>query len=264
VNVSDYVATANYILELNPQPFIFAAADIDENLTINVSDLVGVANIALNFLGAPVINYAPAQDYDGLGRMALAANCSNIAPGRYVVTLELSNSSAITAFQMDINLPMGMKLVNANLSNRASSSHTLEMAELANGTYRLLGSSMMSKAFAGNEGALLTLEIEGAATCNAFIDGIMLAEPNTFLHEHDAMMLTFDASGVSEMCSDVRIYAENGMVVVESPMSAKVQIILPNGMCVMRDAKPGRNVYSTVQSGIVIVKVGDQVKKFRL
>jgi len=249
---------------LRPQPFIFAAADIDENLTINVSDLVGVANIALNFLGAPVINYAPAQDYDGLGWMALAANCSNIAPGRYVVTLDLNNSSAITAFQMDINLPMGMKLVNANLSNRASSSHTLEMAELANGTYRLLGSSMMSKAFAGNEGALLTLEIEGEATGKAIIDGIMLAEPNTFLHEHDAMMLTFDTSGIYEMCSDVRIYAENGMVVVESPMSAKVQIILPNGMCVMRDAKPGRNVYSTVQSGIVIVKVGDQVKKFRL
>ena len=264
VNVSDYVATANYILELNPYPFVFAAADVDGNLTINVSDLVGVANIALNFLGAPVINYAPAQDYDGLGRMALAANCSNIAPGRYVVTLDLNNSSAITAFQMDINLPMGMKLVNANLSNRASSSHTLEMAELANGTYRLLGSSMMSKAFAGNEGSLLTLEIEGAATGNAVIDGIMLAEPNTFLHKHDAMMLTFDASGVSEMCSDVRIYTENGMVVVESPVANKVQIILPNGMSVTRDVKPGRNVYNTGLNGVVIVKVSDQVKKFKL
>lgn len=264
VNVSDYVATANYILELNPQPFIFAAADIDENLTINVSDLVGVANIALNFLGAPVINYAPAQDYDGLGRMALAANCSNIAPGRYVVTLDLNNSSAITAFQMDINLPMGMKLVNANLSNRASSSHTLEMAELANGTYRLLGSSMMSKAFAGNEGSLLTLEIEGAATGNAVIDGIMLAEPNTFLHKHDAMMLTFDASGVSEMCSDVCIYTENGMVVVESPVANKVQFILPNGMSVERDVKAGRNVYNTGLNGVVIVKVSNQVKKFKL
>lgn len=264
VNVSDYVATANYILELNPYPFVFAAADVDGNLTINVSDLVGVANIALNFLGAPVINYAPAQDYDGLGRMALAANCSNIAPGRYVVTLDLNNSSAITAFQMDINLPMGMKLVNANLSNRASSSHTLEMAELANGTYRLLGSSMMSKAFAGNEGSLLTLEIEGAATGNAVIDGIMLAEPNTFLHKHDAMMLTFDASGVSEMCSDVRIYTENGMVVVESPVANKVQFILPNGMSVERDVKAGRNVYNTGLNGVVIVKVSDQVKKFKL
>ena len=264
VNVSDYVATANYILELSPNPFLFAAADIDENHTINVSDLVGVANIALNFLGAPVINYAPAQDYDGLGRMALAANCSNIAPGRYVVTLDLNNSSAITAFQMDINLPIGMKLVNANLSNRASSSHTLEMAELANGTYRLLGLSMMSKAFAGNEGALLMLEIEGAATGNAIIDGIMLAEPNTFLHKHDAMMLTFDASGVYEMCSDVRIYTENGMVVVESPVANKVQFILPNGMSVERDVKAGRNVYNTGLNGVVIVKVSDQVKKFKL
>ncbi len=263
VNVSDYVATANYILELNPQPFVFAAADIDENETINVSDLVGVANIALNFLGAP-IHYAPATSYDGLGMMAFAANCNSNAPGRYLVTLDLNNSNAITAFQMDVTLPMGMKLLNANLSDRATSSHSLEMAELSNGTYRLLGSSMMSKAFAGNEGALLTLEIEGTAMGNAVIDGIMLAEPNTTLHKHDAIMLSFDASGVNEMNSDVRIYTQNGMVIVESPVADKVQFILPNGMNALRDVKPGRNVYSTGLSGIVIVKVGDQVKKFRL
>ena len=264
VNVSDYVATANYILEMDPHPFLFAAADIDENQTINVSDLVGVANIALNFMGAPAINRTPAMGYDGVGTMALVANSKMIATDRYAVTLDLSNSSAVTAFQMDVNLPNGMKLVGATLSNRATSSHSLEMTELANGAYRLLGASMMSKAFAGSEGTLLTLEIEGTASGMTVIDGIMLAEPDATLHEHDAMILSFDASSVHEMYNDVRIYAEGDKVVVESPMDTQVQLILPNGMSVTREVKSGRNVYDTGLNGVVIVKVGDQVKKFKL
>lgn len=264
VNVSDYVATANYILEMDPHPFLFVAADIDENLTINVSDLVGVANIALNFMGAPAINHAPAMGYNGEGLTSFTANCSTITPNKHVVTLDLSNSSAVTAFQMDIHLPEGLKLVGASLSDRATASHSLEMTTLASGAYRLLGASMMSKAFAGSEGALLTLEIEGTASGMAIIDGIMLAEPDATLHKHDAMTLAFDNTGVQEMMSDVSIYLQDGMVVVESPVASKVQFILPNGMSVVREVKPGRNVYNTGLEGIVIVKVGNQVKKFKL
>ena len=264
VNVSDYVATANYILELDPHPFLFVAADIDENLAINVSDLVGVANIALNFMGAPAVNHAPAMGYDGDGLMSFTADCSTISSNKHVVTLDLSNSSAVTAFQMDINLPEGLKLVNASLSDRATASHSLEMTTLASGAYRLLGASMMSKAFVGSEGTLLTLEIEGATSGMAIIDGIMLAEPDATLHKHDAMTLAFDNSGVQEMMSDVSIYLQDGMVVVESPVASKVQFILPNGMSVVHEVKPGRNIYNTGLEGVVIVKVGSQVKKFKL
>ena len=264
VNVSDYVATANYILELDPHPFLFAAADIDENGTINVSDLVGVANIALNFMGASIIYHAPATGYEGPEQMVLAADCNTVASGKRVVTLDLSNSTAVTAFQMDITLPDGMSLVGASLSDRATASHSLEMTTLASGAYRLLGASMMSKAFADNEGTLLTLEIEGTASGVVVIDGIMVAEPNTTLHELGAMTLTFDASSIQETRSDVRIYTQDGMVVVESPVTDKVQFILPNGISVVKEVKAGRNVYRTGLNGIVMVKVGEQVKKFKM
>ena len=262
VNVADYVATANYILELDPHPFLFAAADIDENGTVNVSDLVGVANIALSFMGAPVYT-APAMRLGG-SMMGMTYNCTSTAAGRHVVTIDLNNSDAVTAFQMDVTLPTGMTLTNASLTGRASASHTLEMTELSNGAYRLLGASMMSKAFSGNEGALLTLEIEGASDGTALIDGIMLAEPNTALHELDAMTLSFGQSGMTEIGSGLRIYVESGMVVVESPAATTVQFILTNGMSVTRDVKVGRNVYNTGLEGVVIVKAGDQVKKLKL
>ena len=196
--------------------------------------------------------------------MSFTADCSTISPNKHVVTLDLSNSSAVTAFQMDIHLPEGLKLVGASLSDRATASHSLEMTTLASGAYRLLGASMMSKAFAGNEGTLLTLEIEGATSGMAVIDGIMLAEPDATLHKHDAMTLAFDNTGVQEMMSDVSIYLQDGMVVVESPVASKVQFILPNGMSVVHEVKAGRNVYNTGLEGVVIVKVGSQVKKFKL
>ena len=48
VNVGDYVAAANFILEMHPDPFIFSAADIDGNSIINVGDLVGITTIAMD------------------------------------------------------------------------------------------------------------------------------------------------------------------------------------------------------------------------
>ena len=45
VNVGDYVTTVNYIMEMNPEPFCFTAADVDDNETINVGDLVGITNL---------------------------------------------------------------------------------------------------------------------------------------------------------------------------------------------------------------------------
>lgn len=45
VNVGDYVTTVNYIMEMNPEPFFFTAADVDDNETINVGDLVGITNL---------------------------------------------------------------------------------------------------------------------------------------------------------------------------------------------------------------------------
>ncbi len=48
INVGDYVTAANYILELNPDPFIFSAADVDQNKAIDVGDLVGITNLAMD------------------------------------------------------------------------------------------------------------------------------------------------------------------------------------------------------------------------
>ena len=48
VDVADVVTTVNYITNQNPQPFIFEAADVNSDGTINVLDIVGIINIILH------------------------------------------------------------------------------------------------------------------------------------------------------------------------------------------------------------------------
>lgn len=48
VDVADVVSEVNYIARQNPQPFIFEAADVNEDSTINVLDIVGTINIILH------------------------------------------------------------------------------------------------------------------------------------------------------------------------------------------------------------------------
>lgn len=48
VNVLDVISIAAYLLNQNPQPFIFEAADINSDSLVNVLDVVGVVNKILN------------------------------------------------------------------------------------------------------------------------------------------------------------------------------------------------------------------------
>jgi len=48
VNVLDITSIVAYLLNNNPQPFIFDAADVNSDATINVLDIVGVVNLVLN------------------------------------------------------------------------------------------------------------------------------------------------------------------------------------------------------------------------
>ena len=48
VNVMDVVTTVNYVVGMDPKPFIFEAADVNKDLDIDVLDVVGIVNLALN------------------------------------------------------------------------------------------------------------------------------------------------------------------------------------------------------------------------
>ncbi|MBP3737533.1 MAG: leucine-rich repeat protein [Muribaculaceae bacterium] len=255
VNVTDYVAVARYILEQNPQPFILAAADLDGNETVNVTDLVRVAILALNFEGnAP--RRAPAAV---VGDITMdAALCEN------EVTIDLNSDIDITALQMDIALPAGVSVTEAVLTDRASASHTVDVAQLTTGDYRLLAASSLCKAFKGHEGAVLRIKLSGEPQASVTLHSIQLASTAADGFEHDDIVLAPVVTALNDLSGQTRVYGENGQVIVEAPVAGNVVIALPNGMNITRTVKAGRNVISVPARGIVIVKAGYKATKLIL
>ena len=260
IDVADYVDVASYILEQDPQPFNFAAADLDEDNTIDVGDLVGVAYLALNYEGAPQL--APAVTI-GNPSIAMDATVNNTASGQYEVAVNLSNNVSLTAMQMDINLPQGMTLVDASLTDRASASHQIEFCELGNGNYRLLAASSALKNFKNNDGAVLTLTLAGSPSGSGKLSNIILASPQAATFKIDDIALDFNPTGVIDVYTDVRIYQEGGNIVIVSPADGEAQLALPNGMYKTVRVDAGRNVYPAPATGLIIVKMGNEVKKMR-
>lgn len=258
VNVGDYVATANYILVMNPDPFIFDAADVDENKTIDVGDLVGIANIVLGDFVMPENAMShPANDVQLTGECAFADNTMT-------VTLDLNNAMALTACQMDVNLPEGLTLEQAYLTSRAAT-HSLGVNELENGSVRLLASSSVNDELTGHEGAVLTLVLSGTTDNDGLIafENILMAERDMTTHAAQSFAVSADNSSVRDLRGDVRIYASGSDIIVETPVDTQVEFILPNGMTRTAKATTGTNVYPA-DRGIIIVRAAGQVAKLKL
>ena len=165
---------------------------------------------------------------------------------------------------MNLALPNGMTLVGANLTSRASG-HSLAVNELEDGSLRLLGSSAINNVVAGNEGALLTLELDGVVPTDAAItvSDVLMAEADMTTHAVAPFRVGVVSSAVKEIAGDVRIYADGGNIVVETPVETPVEIIMVNGMSRTVTAKAGINIYPA-SKGINIVRAADQVVKLNI
>ncbi len=259
INVGDYVTVANYILNMNPDPFIYSAADVDENSTIDVGDLVGVANIVLGDFTMP--ENAPRVNNSDV---MLTGESTSDGAHRVVVTLNLNNDVDLTAWQMDLALPEGMSLAQASLSSRATG-HSLAVNEQQDGKLRLLGSSMINDVVTGHEGALLTLVLEGNASGNDAlqVSDVLLAEADMTTHAVNPFSVGLGNSAVKEVNSDTRIYVKGSDIIVETPIDTTVELIAPNGMSRMLQARAGINTYRA-ERGLCIVRAGGRVAKLNV
>ena len=255
INIGDYVDVASYILEQNPQPFNFLAADLDGNNTVNVADLVGVAYLGLHFEGAQLL--APALDLED----AIIAMDADFEGNKLFIIL--SNNVGISALQLDLRLPQGMALLDAALTSRASSSHQATFNRLPNGDYRLLASSSTCKAFSGSDGAVLTLTLSGTPSGTGNLSNIMLASPTATCYSIDNLYLDFNTTGIGNVYTTARIYGDGSNIIIVAPTNGTAQFVLPNGMSKTVHVAVGRNVYPTPSQGVVIVKMNGEVKKLR-
>ena len=172
VSVTDVVVTAQYILEMNPNPFVFEAADVNLDETITVADVARIAWMVLN----------PTQNAPR--RMPPLTTCNDrmsaegiaLLPGETRrVSILFDNVIDYSAFQFDLTLPDGLTASNFQLTDRATS-HAFDVNTLSNGKTRTLCYSPTLATIDGHEGALLSFDVTATASVvgDINVDGIEL------------------------------------------------------------------------------------------
>ncbi len=265
VDVTDVVVTAQYILGLNPNPFVFEAADMSGDEEITVTDAVRITNLILNpslidLMRAP----KPVRDNHDM----MSGEDLQLSTGETrTVAIALDNDLDYTAFQLDIDLPDGLSADNFRLTDRAGS-HALDANMLDNGKLRVMCYSPMLAIIDGNEGALLTFDVTatGGASGEIMVDGIEMVTGacQTVYLNGFAMMVNNGLTVAKEIAGDLRIYAEGQNIIVESPIAQRVMITDITGRAYSVDVAEGRTEIPARSSGVVIVKAGDKVAKLMI
>ena len=203
VNVLDYQKVVNMILDPTLQPEedsdLFANIDINHNDVVEVGDLTSIVNYILN---GDWQGYAAARSMNRGDNENLSLSYSSVESGVQRIAVNLKNANNYTAFQMDVVLPDGMKIVGTSLSSRAGESHKLYSHTQLDGSVRMLVSSVSGETFSGNEGAVLYIDVEGANASSVEILNILFSDVNANTREFrlgsnvtgiDAIGNTFDA-----------------------------------------------------------------------
>ncbi len=192
VTVTDIVFTAHYILQHNPSPFIFEAADMNGDGNITVTDIMLIANLIM----APSMNAPmrmPALS-GGSDRMSGEGVALGVGETRKVSIL-LDNEMLYTAFQLDLTLPKGLTASNFALTDRAGS-HAFDVDAIGDNKVRALCYSPSIETIVGNSGALLTFDVTATATidCEILVDGIELVTGNSRTVKLDSFAISVDSS----------------------------------------------------------------------
>ena len=265
VDIADHAATASKILGKSPSPFFSDAADVDVNSSLDVVDLVGITNIALEI--KPItIRQAPVR---GSIENRLFCDKLKLNAGREgIIIVGLDCGFDFAGFQMDLSLPDGLTLIDATLGEEASAIG-LATATMLDGRIRVLGTSFSDAEVSGNCTQLLTLRVKAESNYLSssqiqFTD-ILFAERNLVAHTLDDLSIEYvEPSSVYELIEDARIYVENGNIIVDTPVAGTVQLIAVDGRMVEYQAHVGHNVYPVGVNGIYIIRFYNKTIKVLL
>ena len=201
VDVSDYISVANYILGIPQSVFIEGAGDVAGENGIDVSDYIGIANIIMtgNPQGnskhvKPAYVKASVSDINTIDNVIYPVSQEVAAGMQTTLSFHMKNTAAIRGFQFDLYLPEGITVVKnakgriqgalANDRLPEDDEHTLTIQEQGDGAIRFLCGSLYDETFTGNEGEIITLQINVAETMKngdyaIVLQDVKLTETNT-------------------------------------------------------------------------------------
>lgn len=263
VTVTDVVVTAKYVLNYNPQPFVFAAADMNGDNKISVTDVVKIAHLVLDgdlssYSFKPAGGNLPGNDCMSGNDVRFTSDC-DVKP----VSIALNNELSYTAFQFDMTLPVGVEASNFALTGRTAS-HLLGVNTLDNGDVRVLCYSPDVNSIMGSEGAVLTFDL--TATSDKIIRDLEVKNIEMVTPQgQDVALNNFNIKvhgenvpiSVDEVnAAATRISAQDRNIIVDSPVDQAVCVVDMLGRVHQVKVKAGHNVILVADAGIYAVVTG--------
>ena len=180
------------------------AADVNGDSKINIADVVAISNIVLNDLNNP--SQAPRLLVKGV--QTAAENNLTVALGETVdgvreYAVMINNTTAFVGGQLDINVGVGMEIVDIELTERGAD-HKLYRFDNNSGA-RVVIASMANDELRGNSGAMLIVRTRGAG--NLTVGNAVFADINATAYGLAGEgMSAIDSIGESFRNAKERIY----------------------------------------------------------
>ena len=259
--MNDVVMTVNAVLEKPSMKFNQYAADVNGDDAIAMGDVVNILQMVLTD-GMDVASYARTRSHLAVqdDELAISATDAILAMNAdCMVPVALSNGEAYSAFQVDLQLPEGVELVDVALSDRATSTHTILWNTLSNGMVRVIAYSADNTAFTGNEGNLLNLVVKADETMadNAMMTitkGIFVALDGT---EHSvadtSVALRTQTTNMKNIYGAIKVSGATGAIIVETADATTISVYTVTGQLVQSvSIESGKNIIE-VPAGIYVV-----------
>ena len=248
IDISDYVLTANEILELEPSPFWRDAADVNLDSRINVQDLVGITNIAVGKT-EPSSRRARANAEPILN----SDNSLSMVATDHALQVGVDNTVSFTALQLDLHLPEGVEVTDAVLTDRAPR-HSIATSRLADGTVRVLISSPVNAVIDANSGTLFTLTLTGTAqqtSAVATVTEAMIVTPSEVAHRlSDTDVSLNGISGITALSSDgISISATSGTIIVSGTDDVRIYTLSGALVSTSAETRLAPGIYVVVAAG---------------
>ena len=232
VHVNDYTRILNIALGIDvPEEgsMEYWAADVNEDGDLNIGDLTGVVNImrGISISGYRVAAaYASAAPADAsAGTLRLTADGDGSIKR---VAVKLNTANTYVGFQMDVKLPAGVTLLNETLGGRATD-HSLYSNTLADGTHRIVISSMENSEFNAGEEDLVILEVTGRNADRITVTGAMSSDKA-------GMVYGFTGDGNDGTTGIEGVEAEKGLKERIYSVGGQVLDTLKRGVNIIRNA----------------------------
>jgi len=264
VDVADYTITALHILARKPEHFYSDAANVNNDNTINVTDLIGIINIGLGIRPQELRQVKRHDTEHSTEASGTEIQISGHQTERSQLAINLSNALPLAGLQCDLDLPMGTSIEQIEVLGRASR-HQLSCNTLPDGTTRLLVSSFSDLDIEPGNDDIILITLGGNTNGAARLINILGVERNLTTHSIDDITIDLDATGVSSVTpiDQARIYVEEGCLVIECPHNGTAQLIDINGIALPLPVVQGWNVFH-LDSGFYIVHFEGQTAKIKI